>query len=443
MPLAARGLAQLDACKGMFGEDAARRTAALLKRIRRARFGTAAELIHLHETLLFLRAYPQSAEVVRLCDAILFEYGRRLRPLAPEDLAEFEYSEISGIAGTGLTTNFSYAFTKSLAERHSHNLRIAWERFEHVDRLALVLADLIPEAREAWAVGRHADWRKRLEAASQGNREGVIPWLLERVRPEVYDLLEIPLRWELRNSDASRSRARLPRPSIFYHKSPLLARRDISFAAELAAPPIRVTKLAKTRAHKIPGVIIDASAVRYRELYGFEYPDEAHVYHADLGRGTDLYFFGVPRRRRLPSREYCAGMYCKNGVPIGYVEVMWTGGAMEVGFNLYYTFRQGETAWLYARLLKVFHQQFGVETFTIDPYQLGHENEEAIESGAFWFYAKLGFRSQSKRVRDGVEREEQRMATDPNYRTPARTLRKLAEAPLIYRHAGSSKRNGK
>jgi hypothetical protein len=449
MPSAARILAHLDACKGMFGNETARSIVALLKQVRRARFGTAAELIHLHETLLFLRAYPQSAEVVRLCDAILFGYAQRLRRRPPEVLAEFEYSEISGIAGTGLTTNFSYAFTKSLAERHAaapkrtrnrEGLSIAWDHFAHVERLAAVLADLIPEAREAWAVGRHADWRKRLEAYTRGNRGGAIQWLLERVRPEVYDLLEIPVRWELGSSDASRSRARIPRRGTFghtappfYHNGPLLARRDVSISAEFAAPPIGVTKLSKARAHKILGVIVDASAVRYRELYGFEYPDEARVYHADLGRGMDFYFFGVPRRWRLPSREYCAGMYFKNGVPIGYVEVMWTGGMMEVGFNLYYTFRQGETAWLYARLLKLFHQQFGVEAFTIDPYQLGHENEEAIASGAFWFYAKLGFHSQSKRVRDLVEREERRMKADPGYRTPARNLRKLAEAPMLYR----------
>ena len=77
------------------------------------------------------------------------------------------------------------------------------------------------------------------------------------------------------------------------------------------------------------------------------------------GRGMDVFLCGVARRWRLPHREYCAGMYFKNGVPMGYVEVMWIKNVMEVGFNLYYTFRQGETAWLYARLLKLFHQQFG------------------------------------------------------------------------------------
>jgi hypothetical protein len=444
MSPAADAIAQLDECKGLFGESAACRAQALLKQIRRARFTTAAELIRLHEALLFLRAYPQGPEVVGLCDEILFEYSARVRRLPPGELPNFEYADVSGIAGTGVTTNFSYAFARSLAERHAAStpgkekrgvasLHIDWDQFHRVDRLAPVLADLIPEAREDWAVSRQADWRKWYESTAGADRGGNIRWLLERVRPEVYDLLEIPLRFALGDSAASRSRARIPRRPIFYHECPLLGRKDVSFAAEFAAPPIRVKRLPQAHAHEILGVIVDASAVRYRELYGFEYPDEARVLHSDLGRGMDFYFFGVPRRRRLPDREYCAGMYFKNGVPMGYVEAMWANGVMEVGFNLYYTFRQGETAWLYARLLKLLQQQFGVRAFSIDPYQLGHENEEAIESGAFWFYAKLGFRSESKRIRSLADREEVRIQEDPAYRTPPRTLRKLAEAPMMYR----------
>lgn len=433
---------RLEGCKGQFGPAASRRTETLLKQarawLRKGPHLPADRLIHLHETLLFLRAYPQSLRVLRLCDEILFGYSRLVRGVAPSELAEFEYAEVSGIAGTGLTTNFSYVFARSLAARHVDHanardrrrrgdLRIEWDRYPHADRLGPVLARLIPEAREDWAIAPHADWRKWFESEGGGIR-----WLLDRVSPEIYDLLEIPLRFELGDSEASRSRARISRRPIFYHEGPLLTRKDVSIATEFATPPLRVTQLSPARSRSMLGVIVDASAVRYRELYGFEYPDQSRVFHAALGRGMDLCFCGVPRRWRLPYREYCAGMYFKNGVPAGYVEVMWKQEVMEVGFNLYYTFRQGETAWLYARLLKLFHQQFGVARFTIDPYQLGHENEEAIESGAFWFYARLGFRSRSKRIRELADREERRIAADPGYRTPPRILRKLAAAPMIY-----------
>src|SRR5579872_2921990 len=100
-------LARLEACKGKFGLDAAREVLALLKRVERTQFREPQEMIQIHETVLFLRAYPQSSQVLRQADRILFSFGERVRGLPRQD---FEYSDISGMAGTGLTTNFSYPF---------------------------------------------------------------------------------------------------------------------------------------------------------------------------------------------------------------------------------------------------------------------------------------------------------------------------------------------
>ena len=421
-------VARLEACKGKFGPTAAREVVALLKRVERSRVRNPQELIQLHETVMFLRAYPQSAQVLRYADRILFSFGERVRGLPRED---FEYSDVSGIAGTGLTTNFSYPFAKSLAERQAGCVGIDWEQYHHADRLGPILARLIPESFEDWAVAPHPDWRRWYEKSG-----GSLLWLIRGVTPEVYDLLELPIRWELGDSAASRSRARIAAPKIFYHDGPFLARKDVSIESELAAPKFAVQCLPRAEAQRMIDIIVDASAVRYRELYGFLYPDAANVFHADLGRGMDFYFFGVARRWRLPKREYSCGMYFKNGVPVGYVEVLWPrqpkGGRMEVGFNLYYTFRQGETAWLYARLLKLYRERYHVTTFLVDPYQLGHENEEAIESGSFWFYYKLGFRPESTSTARLAERELQKIASQPGYRTRPATLRKLAAAPVIY-----------
>ena len=405
--------AQLESCKGQFGAQAARRTTILLERAARTRFRDPEELIKLHEAVLFLRAYPQNTLVLRLADQILFAFGERLRGMP---CGEFEYAERSGIAGTGLTTNFSYPFARSLCERYGHCVSLDWQQYRHAERRGPILARLIPSAFEDWAVAPHADWQRWYQISG-----GTLPWLMRGVTPEVYDLLELPLRWELCNSAASRSRARIRGTKTFYHDKPFLSRKDVSIETELAAPKIHVRRSSPSEARPVLDAIVDASAVRYRELYGFLYPDAANVFHADLGRGMDLYFFGAARKWKLPSRDYCSGMYFKNGVPIGYVEALWPrqdkGGRMEVGFNLYYTFRQGETAWLYTRLLKLFRERFRVTSFVIDPYQLGHENEEAIESGSFWFYYKLGFRPESPSVARLADREQQRISARPEHRT--------------------------
>lgn len=434
-----RALDSLAAMKGQFGRAAARTTADLLEVLRAARLSGATDVIRLHETVLFLRAYPQSPRVLRLADNILFSFSDRLGRLGPDpgDRDVFEDPEISGIAGTGLSTNFSYEIAKSLVHRHGRAISIDWENYEHADRLGPVLSELVPQSREDFAVSAHPDARRWFAGLSGGLSDGTkggLRTLFDHTEPGMYDLLEIPLRWELGNSAASRSRTRLPPAlggrEIFYHRQ-FLKRSEVSIQAEFTAPKIAVTKLSRARAEAILSLIVDTSSVRYRELYGFTHPDAAHVRHADLGRGMDLFFFGVDKNWRL-IRDYHAGMYFKNGVPIGYVELLSRDGTMEVGFNLYYTFREAETAWLYARLLKIFRERLGAKRFWIDPYQIGHENDEALDSGAFWFYRKLGFRSTSREIAKLIAREETKIAATPGYRTPPTTLRRIARAALIY-----------
>ena len=416
-----RTLDRLAAMKGQFGSDAAARTAALLEALKKARFREPADLIRLHETALFLRAYPQSSQVMRLADEILFSFAERL----PADHDAFADPDISGIAGTIVSTNFSYEFARSLMARHGRAVAIDWENFEHPERLAPVLARLIPESRDDWAVEAYPDWRAWFEKG-----RGTVQWLLEHLTPEIYDLLEIPLQWE--PGDFSRSHLRIPRHEIYYHDGPLLKRDPNTIAKMLASPPMPRKILGATAARKIAGVIVDASAVRYRELYGFLWPDLARIEHAEPGRGIDVFLFAPAPRHRLPVRDYLCGMFFKNGVPIGYIEGLIREGNMEAGFNLYYTFREGETAWLYAVLLKLLQERSGVKTFSVDPYQIGHENEEAIASGAFWFYRKLGFVPESRGLWPILLREERRIEDEPGYRTPVSTLKKLARSRLVY-----------
>jgi hypothetical protein len=83
-------------------------------------------------------------------------------------------------------------------------------------------------------------------------------------------------------------------------------------------------------------------------------------------------------------------------------------------------------------MLKLCHQVTGAPSFSIDPYQIGRKNDEAIESGAFWFYRKLGFRPTAPSVAALVAREEEKMSRRPGYRTSAATLRRVATCNLLY-----------
>ena len=415
-------LDQLELYKTTFGKPSAQRVSGLLKRLGSARFKHPGELIRLHETTLFLRAFPQSPPVARLCDEILLAFEDRLRGV---DTGVFDDPKISGIAGTAVSTNFSYEFARSLVQRHGEAVSIDWESYERPERLGPVLARLLPMAQELYAVEPHVDWRAWFEKSRRS-----LPWLLENVDPLTYELLEIPIRWKL-SARSSRSGLRLERRDLFCRTGPFLKRAEVSLEAEFAAPPIRARRLSSTEAQLVEAAIIDASAARYRELHGFQHPPR-NVYHADLGRGVDLYFFGVAEKQQLPLRDYHCGMFFTNAVPTGYVEALSLKGHAQIGFNLYYTFRDGETAWVFARILKLIREQVGVDSFSIDPYQLGDNNDEAIESGAFWFYRKLGFDPANEEIVRLVAREEARIARDGAYRSSRAVLRKLAEVPLFY-----------
>jgi hypothetical protein len=178
--------------------------------------------------------------------------------------------------------------------------------------------------------------------------------------------------------------------------------------------------------------IREVMVVRYRELYGTTLGDPGSVVKADLGRGVVMHFWGLPPTRRLPLRAYVAGYTQKNGVPINYIEAIGLCEWIEVGFNTFYTYRQGETAWIYAQALRCLRALTNAKCISIYPYQIGQNNDEAIESGAFWFYRKLGFRPGRPDLQKLCQREEKRIAANPKYRTPARTLRRLSEAHMFY-----------
>ncbi|HUP03411.1 MAG TPA: hypothetical protein VMU19_05450 [Bryobacteraceae bacterium] len=434
-------LATLERWKSRYGDGEDARLEGLLAASVRRKLQGAAALIELHETLLFLRAYPRSAAVARLADAALAAFPARLAEFAASgaDLDAFEDPEISGIAGTSLCGVFTHEFARRLAARHPRSIEIGWDRYDEIDRLGPLLARLLALFAEDWPVEAHAPFRQWIEAAKPRGA-GDLAWLLQclaalpvppRDRAALYETLGLPLTWRF-DARTSRGALRLPRRRLFLHREPLLRRADVSIARELAGPRLPVRRLARPEARRVLDLILDVSAMRFRELYGFSHPDEAGVYHADAGRGVDIYYFGVPPEWRLPLRAYHGGMFFKNGVPAGYVELLSFFERAEVGFNLYYTFREGESAWLYARTLKLFHQELGVSVFSVDPYQIGHENPEAIDSGAFWFYRKLGFRPVDPEAAALMDREERRMRQTPGHRSSKRTLERLARSYILY-----------
>lgn len=438
-------LDRLDEAKRQFGQQQQSAVERLLASMAKRKINDAEVLIRYHELLLFVRAYPHNALAMRLAEQELKSFGKRVELLnhSGVDLAALGSPEISGITNTPVTDTFSYNIVRWLVNKHAAEVDFYWEWFEDENRLAQTWPRLLPLLAEDAAVEANVPYREWLSEA-----RGKVPetsWLLNRFaslplsdleRAELYDSLKLYVRWQPQYR-VTRTGMRLPARKFFYHREPLIRRQEVSLADEFRAPATPLVKLSRVQGEAILDRARETSTLRYRELYGFTHGDPARVLKAGIGRGVELFIVGVPAARRLPLRAYHAAMIFKNGIPVGYFEGISLCERMESGFNFYYSFREGETAWIYAKTLAVFHHLLGVTAFSIDPYQIGYENEEGIESGAFWFYRKLGFRPTKPQLLKLTLAEEHKIATRQNYRTPARVLRQLAANHLIFEMPGT------
>jgi hypothetical protein len=446
-PSPGRFLADLEACRYQFGRGAAARTTKLLARAGRMRFPDVPSLIRFHEALLVLRAFPPGAGVLRQCESLLRSFWKRVEELrrAGANMDDFDPLEVSGIAGTTMQDTLGLDLVRWLVKRLPGKVEIAWDDYDDERAMGAVWPRVLPLLDEDALVEANIPWRKWLETA-QGSKSKSPAWLAEGFaalpvpdaeKSQLYESLRMPVRWRLGDSTVSRTRNWRPVRQVFYHQEPLVTRREVSLAEELARRPPVFARLSRAQGERVMDLIREVMLVRYRELYGTTLGDPRTVVRANVGRGVTIYLWNLPPERRLPLRAYVAGLTLKNGVPINYIEAIGLFEWMEVGFNTFYTFRGGEVAWIFAQVLRCLCSWMRTTCISMYPYQLGHNNDEAIESGAFWFYRKLGFRPGRKNLVRLVEREEARIARDQKYRTPARTLRRLAEGHAFYELPGS------
>ncbi|HZE82494.1 MAG TPA: hypothetical protein VE604_16455 [Candidatus Polarisedimenticolia bacterium] len=439
---AARLLNKLEQARSQIGTMKERELVRLLSAAGRVTFGKDAKsLIRFHDLLLFFRAFPPGLAVLRLSERLLesFEPRGKAALAGGADADDFAPEEVVGIAGTVVEATFSYPMVCWLVQRHAKSISIQWDDYDRETQRAVIWPRFFPLVEEDSLTEANVPYLEWLKAAR--GRQDELPWLVrqfqrlplsEKEKAALYDSLEIMVRWDMSSSRASRTLSRKPVKEFYFHREPLIQRRQVSLTDEFAKPRLPIKVLPPREAEKMLDLVKEATGVRYRELYGTSNADPKWVAQANPGRGVEIYFWGLPPEMRLPLRAYLAGFSVKNGVPINYVECISLFDWTEIGFNTFPAYRDGETAWIYAQTLRLLRQWHGTNAISVYPYQIGDGNEEAIGSGAFWFYRKMGFRSMNPELEKAAQSEEKKVRTNASYRTPARTLRRLSKAHVVY-----------
>lgn len=432
--MAQRSLSRLERIKDRFGAAFAARKLAAMHELARTRLRTAREVERLHEVLCFVRAYPDDARVLAAARRMLATFAGR------SDLGRHRAALAhTGIAGTTCWFPFFFPTATWLAARWPRQLRFDRGDTAAGETLAKTLPLLLPplEAAALRAAGLPGyEAIDRVRARDETDATFLIRRVLalpgdRAVREAFYDAIN-PSCELLPGADTpSRTRAEFARaPHVFQAAALRRARPDLR--AAFAQAPRGVETLAQRDGRRLVDLARGAMVTRQRDLDAFAYGDEREALVVDDGGGLAFAFNGMLPAHRAPIAALFGALTLQNGVPVGYIQVDCVGRFVALSFNTFETFRGGESAHSFARLLAVLHHVFGASSFSIEPYQLGDGNEEGLASGAWWFYYKLGFRPRDRATHSLVATELERMRKSPAYRSGRDVLARLAKRHLFF-----------
>lgn len=441
---AARRLAGLDALRPQFGPAPAAERLVSLRALEHANLGSAAQLQRLHDTLCFTLAFPDHAALRALARRMLRHFDHR------PDLQRHRHALAdSGIAGTDIHFRFFAAMALCLARRFPAQLVYDWPQWDDPARLIELLPLLAAygetPALDEWDLGLRG-WLSRMTPRSTGDAAFVTRRLARQlpdplVFEKIMDGIDAPMVLRAGRLTPARSRLLWPVSRVCWQKKPLRRGRPDLHAAVAGAGELRVRPLPPREAARMVDLVLDVMVSYGRDLDVFSSADRRDVRLIDCGDGLQFAAIGALPERRLLLEAFYGFLMLKNGVPIGYLGASALYGSAEIIYNVFEAFRGAEVAWNFARVLALVRRLFGVDAFTLYPYQLGGDgNEEGLESGAWWFYRKLGFEPWQREARRLMKREEARMARDPAYRSGRATLKRLA-AHNVYWFFGRRRRD--
>ncbi len=424
-------LRRLRDARRRYGEAAEADKRALLLHLARTPLRRAADVGALHDDLLFLVAFPGSLAVRRAALAQLRTIGARVRALPRSERARLDDT---GIAESVTRHVLPYAIARWLARERDVAAEIDWPALEDPAMLdPLVAARLTDTEREGFDSGDYTT-RAFISIAQPRAVATTLRWLVDVPERDssatgaAWDAAEVQVAWQQGDGRHSVSRDRLAAAPPKLRTS---LRKPAGDAVQaILAPLPAIEYLPRPRARRVIAAARAALAARCREVNAVTSPNVDDVCWCDLGEGLALAVIGIAPAARLTLETNTGYVLFANGVPAGYGGVTPLFRQANTGINIFDAFRGSEGAFAWTQMLRAFRTLYGTRRFVVNAYQFGAGNAEAIRSGAFWFYYRLGFRPAHAQVRGLAAREAQRMADDARYRSDARTLRALAQGDL-------------
>ncbi|MDJ0955788.1 MAG: hypothetical protein QNI91_02955 [Arenicellales bacterium] len=424
-------LQRLRRLRHSFDSDSANHKLRFLQILEKAQLRTNTEVAQLHEAMCFMQAYPDNDAVLIMVERMLGSFGNR------KDLKKhYRALEDTGITGTRIHYRFYWPTARWLFERWPASVSIDWPEWENVHGLdelwPLLLSYPATEALENLSLSPK-QWIETLKRPEETDAAFLIRhfirWRVEEsVREKLYDDLDVPLIISPGVGTPCRTHSRYKPKRMVFGLTP--SRSDIPISKLIKRPPISVRNLGERDGNKLIDLARVQMITRARDLYAFMNADPKDVRIVTYESGLQFICYGLlPHRRSLLEAMYVF-LILRNGVPIGYTQATTLLRSAEINFNIFDTFRGTEASRIFIHTLAMVRHLFNSDTFVINTQQLGEGNQEALKSGAFWFYHKHGFKPRASKVKRLLRTELANKKSKPGYRSSLSTLKKLASDDL-------------
>jgi len=344
----------------------------------------------------------------------------------------------SGIAGTDLYYAFSYEVASWIAQHFPGITSVDWAELENTDRLDELMDHLVESSEADYFDSGWVDAREWLSIATANHSATRFDWLMlqmaertqhARFLTSLYNAAEIPLRCEMSDEAISKSANTLVVDDVYFRRDGMRSR--ITFPKREIRRRLNSVKwLSAAEGKRILNVAMSSLAARHRETIHFNYANPGDIYLANVGKGISIAVTGLAAEHRYPLECTLGFLILSNGVPIGYGGASVLFKQANTGINIFDEYRGSEAAWLWVQVMRVFHTLCGCNRFIANPYQFGGDNAEALKSGAFWFYYRLGYRPVDAAVRKLARREYSKVQDQQGYRSPLTILRRLAKCDM-------------
>jgi hypothetical protein len=425
---------ELRQCRSAYGAASEADKERLLAALAAQDFRTPPQLSAYHEDLLFLVAFPGSGPVRTRAIEQLNHIPRRVARLGAAGRMALANT---GIAGSVSRYAIAHPIARLICADDPAAVELDWTNVEDPERLDELIARVQADA-ERDSFGADLPTRRWVAFARRRDAASTLQWLLKagdalpasarRGFALAWDQAAVPVRWRLNASARSVTLNRIEVRAPVFRTA--FRRLSMPLAHHVMAPLDTIERLPRAVAARVIDVARSALAARCREVHAMNQANPDEVYLADLGDGVQLAVIGVLPAQRLLLEANYGYILLSNGVPIGYGGISPLFRQANTGINVFDPFRGSEATYLWAQTLRAFRTLFGVRRFIINGYQFGAGNAEAIASGAYWFYYRLGFRPTSQEDQRLAEAEATRLRGSGG-RSPAATLRRLARGDLV------------